>query len=237
MKHLLEVKMNQINGGIEIDLRDFYFILKKKIWLILTLFLLSTIISGIVSFYYITPGYSTYSTLMLGQYSDYGETRSIEYNDVRLNQALIGTYAKIATSRRVLDEVQEELSFDISMKSLNEKLDISLLNDTEIIKVTVEGTSPEEITEIANTLAEVFSRQVAEIMAIDNVQILDDAELPEEPVSPNKKLNILIAGVLAIMVAVFIILLLEMFDNTIKIPEDVERQLDLPVLGMIPEHE
>jgi len=221
----------------EIDLRDLYFIIKKKIWLIVALFLLSTIVSGVVSFYFITPGYSTYSTLMLGKYADYGETRGIEYNDVRLNQALIGTYAKIATSKRVLEEVQEELSFDITMKDLTQKVDISLLNNTEIIKVTVEGTSPEEITEVANTLAEVFSRQVADIMAIDNVQILDNAEVPDQPVSPNKKLNVAIAGVLAIMVAVFIIFLLEMFDNTIKIPEDIERQLDLPVLGMIPEHE
>jgi len=230
--------MNENHEVHEIDLRDLYFVLKKKMWLVVVLFLLSTIISGVVSVYYITPGYSTYSTLMLGKYADYGETtRGIEYNDVRLNQALIGTYAKIATSKRVLEEVQDELTFDISMRDLTQKVDISLLNNTEIIKVTVEGASPKEITQIANTLAEVFSRQVSEIMAIDNVQILDSAEVPEDPVSPNIKMNIAIAGVLAIMLAVFIIFILEIFDNTIKIPEDIERQLDLPVLGMIPEHE
>lgn len=229
--------MNESYETQEIDLRDIYFIIKKRIWLIVALFVLSTIISGVISFYFIIPSYSTYSTLMLGKYEDYGEVKGIEYNDVRLNQALIGTYAKIATSRRVLEEVQEELAFDISMKNLNQSVDISLFNNTEIIKITVKGTSPEKITIIANTLAEVFSRQVAELMSIENVQLLDKAEIPIDPVSPNKKLNVAIAGVLAIMIAVFIIFLLEMFDNTIKTPEDIERQLNLPVLGMIPEHE
>jgi len=112
--------MNESYETQEIDLRDIYFIIKKRIWLIVALFVLSTIISGVISFYFIIPSYSTYSTLMLGKYEDYGEVKGIEYNDVRLNQALIGTYAKIATSRRVLEEVQEELAFDISMKNLNQ---------------------------------------------------------------------------------------------------------------------
>lgn len=229
--------MNESQEYQEIDLRDLYFIIKKRLWLIVILFLMSTIISGVVSFYYLTPSYSTYSTIMLGKYSDYGENRGIEYGDVRLNQELIGTYAKIAKSKTVLKQVKDQLSFDIKVMDLDKKINVSLLDNTEIIKVTVEGPSPQRITEISNTLSKVFIGQVSEIMEIDNVQILDEAEIPENPIAPNKKLNIAIAGVLGIMIAVFIIFLLEMFDNTIKIPEDVERELGLPVLGMIPEHD
>ena len=57
------------------------------------------------------------------------------------------------------------------------------------------------------------------------------------PVSPNIKMNIAIAGVLGAMIALFIIFVIEAFDNTIKVPEDVTRHLSLPVIGMIPDHD
>lgn len=220
----------------ELDLKDLYFMVKKRLWLVILLLLLSTITAGVVSIFVMTPEYSTYTTLMLGKPADYDSTEAINYQDIQINQKLIGTYAEIAKSKTVLNEVVNRLSFDMTLGELSNSLQVSLLNNTEIIKITIQGTSPEKITEISNVLSEVFMARVSELMRIDNVQILDKAVVPNAPVSPKTKLNIAIAGVLSIMLAFFIIFLIEMFDHTIKVPEDIEKHLGLPVLGMIPEH-
>lgn len=219
----------------ELDLRDLFYMVKKRLWLVIVLLLLATITAGAVSMYVLVPEYSTHSTLILGKFENY-DTEGINYQDIQINQKLIGTYAEIAKSQVVLKEVASQLSFEASTKELSNALNVSLQNNSEIIKITVKGTSPEKITEITNTISQVFIRQVANRMQIDNVSILDQAEVPSYPDSPNVKMNIAIAGVLGIMLALFIIFLIEMFDHTIKIPEDVKQHLDLPVLGMIPEH-
>ncbi|RYD07019.1 hypothetical protein N752_00120 [Desulforamulus aquiferis] len=76
--------------------------------------------------------------------------------------------------------------------------------------------------------------KVVEIMKVDNVNVIDLAVTPSNPVKPNKKLNILIAGVVGLMIALGLVFLLEFLDRTIKTSEDVKRHLGLPVLGAIP---
>ncbi len=154
-----------------------------------------------------------------------------------MNRKLIGTYKEVAKSATVLNEVVNRLSYTTSAGSILGSLNVSLLNDTEIIKITVKGESAEKITELANTLSEVFMEKVSSLMKIENVQVLDMAVMPTSPISPNKKRNIAIAGVLGVMISVFIIFIIEMFDNTIKTPEDVSNRLELPVLGVIQSHE
>ena len=72
------------------------------------------------------------------------------------------------------------------------------------------------------------------MMKVDNVQVLDDAVVPETPIKPRPALNIAIAGVLGMMVSIFVVFLLEYLDNTIKTPEDIEKHLGLSVIGVIP---
>ena len=221
----------------EIELRDLFYMVTKRIWLIILITVLSVITSGLVSIFLLTLQYETFTTLMLGKPADYDNEESYSYNDILTNQKLIGTYGEIAKSRAVLNEVKSELDLEFTTKELSERINVSLLKNTEIIKVTVSDDSPERAADIANKVAEVFMANVSEIMQINNVQVIDPAEVPVNPVSPRVKMNIAIAGVLGMMVSLFIIFIIEAFDNTIKIPDDVARHLELPVIGMIPEHD
>ncbi|WP_207289624.1 YveK family protein [Senegalia massiliensis] len=219
----------------EIELRELFFIVWKKKWLIVLITLISIIASAIISFFILPSEYETYTTLMVGKSQEYsGMNQGIEYNDVLLNQKLVSTYGEIAKSRAVGLEVIEDLDLDMTYGAFREKVNVSLVNDTEIIKIVVNHGDPEEAATIANETAEVFMGQVKEIMNIDNVQVIDKALVPEGPVSPKPMLNIAISAVLGIMISVFIIFILEYLDNTIKTPNDVEKHLDLPVIGMIP---
>ncbi|WP_201750497.1 YveK family protein [Senegalia massiliensis] len=219
----------------EIELRELFFIVWKKKWLIVLITLISIIASAIISFFILPSEYETYTTLMVGKSKEYsGMNQGIEYNDVLLNKQLVSTYGELAKSRAVGQKVIEDLDLDMSHGAFSEKVNVSLVNDTEIIKIVVSHKDPEETAIIANKTAEVFMEEVKEKMKIDNVQVIDKALVPEGPVSPKPMLNIAIAAVLGIMISVFIIFILEYLDNTIKTPNDVEKHLGLPVIGMIP---
>lgn len=219
-----------------IELRDLYYMIARRLSLIVVVTILSALVSGIVSVYFITPEYETFTTLMLGKPADYEENSQYTYQDVLTNQKLIGTYAEIAKSKVVMDEVLQNLELPYSTSELREMMGVTLLNNTEVIKITVKSINPEESQVIANEIANVFMSNVARIMQINNVQIIDKAAVPESPVSPKIKLNIAIAFVLGLLTIILIVFLMEVLDQTIRVSEDIEKTLGIPVIGMIPEH-
>lgn len=221
----------------ELDLLDLFYMVRKRLWLIILLGVLFCTGAYFYSLYMVTPVYSTHAKLMLGKPDDYGATEAITSSEIAMNQKLITTYAALAETDKILTKVQEALPFNASLGYLRGTIDISLYNNTEIIKVNVRGTSPDAITEVANTFSIVFAEQVAEIMRIDNVQVLDLAKVPYFPISPNKTMNVIVAGGISVVISLILIFLLEMIDKTMKIPDDIHKHLGLAVLGTIPKHD
>ena len=219
----------------EISLKEYFLIIRKRMWLIILLTVLSIVASGLVSYFVLEPEYQTFTTLMVGKPKDYQNVDSkLEYNDLLLNQKLVSTYGELVKMRVVADEVIKNLKLDISYKDFREKVNVNLVKDTEIIKLEVVDPDPVLAAEIANETARVFMQNVKDIMMVENVQVIDEARVPDIPIKPRPNLNMAIAGVLGLMIGVFLVFLLEYLDSTIKTPDDVERYLDLPVVGTIP---
>lgn len=218
----------------EISLQELFFILRKRLWLIILLLVVSVVLSGLVSIYVLEPEYETFTTLMVGRPKDYQVDSKIEYNDLLLNQKLVHTYGVLVKSRDVSDKVIENLGLDLTFNQFSNKVSVNLVKDTEVIKIQVTDTDPKLATDIANETASVFMDSVVKFMKVENVQIIDKAQVPNTPISPKPKLNMAIAGVLGLMIGVFIAFLLEYLDKTIKTPEDVENHLKLSVIGAIP---
>lgn len=218
----------------EISLREIYYILKKRMGMIIILLILSLAISAVVSFYVLDKQYQANTTLMVGRPKDYVTENKLEYNDLLLNQRLVSTYGELIKTRTVADRVIENMGLSLTYNQLREKLNVSLVKDTEIISISVMDTDPVLAAEIANETAAVFMETVQEIMKVENIQVIDTAQTPVSPVQPRPMMNIAIAGVLAVMLGVFIAFLIEFLDTTIKTPEDVEKHLGLPVIGSIP---
>lgn len=220
----------------EISLQELFFIFKKRIGLIIGLTIGALVLSGVVSFFVLTPQYETFTTMMVGKPVDYkSSNQGIEYNDVLLNQKLVHTYGELVKSRIVSDKVIENLNLQIPYDQFQGKIDVSLVNDTEIIKVVARDADNELAADIANEVSDEFMETVKMKMKVENVQIIDRARIPQDPVSPRKFLNMAIGAVLGFMVGVFLTFLLEYLDNTFKTPDDIKNNLDLPVLGSIPE--
>lgn len=218
----------------EISLRELFFVLRKRIALIIVLFLIAVFVAGLLSYYVLESEYQTFTTLMVGKPKDYQTENKIEYNDLMINQRLVSTYGEIIKSRVVTDKVIENLGLDLSFNAFKNKVNVNLVKDTEIIKIQVTDNDPLLVADIANEIAVVFIESVKDIMKVENVQVIDEAQVPQMPIKPRPMLNMAISGILGLMAGIFLAFLLEFLDNTIKTSDDVERHLELSVIGAIP---
>ena len=219
-------------GEMEIDLKEYMSIIWNKKWLILGVTLLAIIISAIISFFVLEPTYETSTKILVGR-SNVSQN-AINYEDIMLSQSLVNTYGEIIKSETVLNEVIANLKLNISTGALKKRIKVNPVAETEIIEIKVNDTDPNLATNIANELAKVSMKNVKEIMKIDNVQVIDQAQIPKSPIKPNKNMNIAIAAILGFMIGIGIVFLREYLDNTIKTPNDVEKYLGLSTIGIIP---
>lgn len=216
----------------ESNLSEYLEVVRKRAWIIVLITLISISLSGILSYYVLQPEYEAFTTLIVSKPSD--EEAIIQYSDVLLNQKLVKTYGVILKSRKISNQVIKNLNLNISSGQLKQKITVTPVNDTEIVQIKVIDKNPKLAQSIANELAEVFINDVKQIMNIDNVQVIDRAEIPLEPSKPKPRLNMILGGLMGITVGLGIIFLLEYLDNTVKTPDDIEKYLGLNLLGTIP---
>jgi len=146
----------------------------------------------------------------------------------------VSTYSEIAKSRTVSNEVIKNLGLDITYDAIRKKVNIAQVGDTGIIKIESRDENPEVAAKLADGIAEVFMEKVVKIMNVENVQIIDRAEIPKKNIRPIPVLNMTAAGILGIMIGALIVILIDYLDNTIKTPEDITKYIGMPVIGMIP---
>lgn len=223
------------NTEYEIDLREIFNMLKKRWLMIFSVTAVAIIASGIVSFFILTPVYEASSTLLVSYKQN--QEAVMTYNDLTMSQKLVNTYSEIIKSRSISEAVLKKLDLDLTAEELSGKITVSKVNDTEIIRVNVQDEDSSVAALIANTVSDVFKKEIKNIMEIDNVSIIDTAKASENPVKPNKMMNVAIAGVLGVMVSVGLVFVLEFLDRTYKTPTDIERHLGLPIIGAIPDVE
>jgi capsular polysaccharide biosynthesis protein len=216
-----------------ISLRELFETLRKRFWLIVLITALATIVSGVVSYFVLTPIYQASTQILVNQAKS--AQQLYNYNEVQTNVQLINTYSVIIKSPTILEKVREELNLDRTVDELNEQIQVTSEKDSQVFSVTVQDPDPAMAVKIANKTADVFKNEIVKIMNIDNVTILSKAEVKEnqDPVKPKPLLNIAIAFVVGLMAGVGLAFLLEYLDNTLKTEIDIEKHLELPVLGSV----
>lgn len=220
----------------EIDLLQLAKKLKQHIFSILCLALIFGAISYTISVFFIMPNYEATTTMIVGNSKKDGNSEDeVDYSKIQANRALVSTYSEIVKSKGVADKVIDNLKLDMDYGDFSQKVSIEPVKDTQIISVKVVDTVPERAMDIANATSMVFKDSVTKIMKVDNVQILDKANLPEKPSSPNIKKNTLVGFVLGFIIGVAISLFKELSDTTFKTTDDIQEAFDIPVLGMIPD--
>ncbi|MBM7652552.1 YveK family protein [Neobacillus cucumis] len=216
-----------------ISLKELLGTLKKRLRLIVSLTIIAALASGIISYFFLTPIYQASTQILVNQTKS--DQALYNYNEVQTNLQLVNTYNVIITSPAILDIVSKELDLNMTATQLKEKLTVASENNSQVVNLSAQDPDPKVAAQIANKTAEVFKRQITKIMKVDNVSILAKADVSENPspIKPRPLLNIVIAMVVGLMVGVGLAFLLEYLNNTIKNEQDIEKILELPILGVI----
>lgn len=221
------------------ELRNIFSLIVQKFVLIIIVVIVFVASSAVISSLYITPKYTTSAMLIVnkpGKADTSTATGDYTYNDLLLTQKLVNTYSVIITSDSVLTKVIENLNLDLSVTDLRKGLTVSGVNDTEIIKIEVTDEIPQRAMDIANEITRVCPDEIVRTVKAGGVELIDYATLPGAPSSPNITNYTLIAGVLGFALIMFILIIVEILNRTVKTPEDVENLFSLPVLGQLPEY-
>ena len=206
-------------------------------WLIIGVTLGAMVLAAFTSFFLLTPVYESSTTLMVNRSDDGSKGQVVDYATVMANLQLVKTYGEIAKSRTVAEAVIKRLNLDLTPEEFSNLITVQPLKDTQLIEIKVQNTDPKMAAVIANTVAEEFIKKVSSVMKIENVKVVDPAAVPDKPIKPKKLLNTAVSGVVALILILGIVLLLEQLDYTFKTPDDIEKYLELSVLGAVPSFE
>jgi capsular polysaccharide biosynthesis protein len=234
VKAAVSIRKCIIEGDI-MELRDIVSILAKRFITITVVVLIFMLLGAIVSVLLIVPLYETNATLIVNKTNvDSTSTKDYTYNDILLTQKLVDTYNVIITSDTVINEVISNLNLNMTVEGLRKMINVTGVNDTEIIKINVTDSIPERAANIANEITRVGPQEIMRTVKAGSVELIDFAVVPAKPVSPNITNNILISGLLGFAIISIILIAREYFNKTVKTPEDVELNFNLPVVGQIP---
>ena len=205
----------------------------KKRWKIIALTtVLSTVVSGIFSFFIISPTYEASTKIFIGK--EGAESEGYNSSDVSMYQNLIKTYSELIKTKDLVNKAIDNSQYDLSVNNVLNGITVNTLTGTQILQISYQSKSPSIAKNILESITNEFITKAEELVPNGNVKILESVELPKNPVAPNKTMNIAIAFILGMMVGFGIVFLLEYLDNTYKNKEQLEKDLDIPVLGVIP---
>lgn len=217
----------------EIDIKDFLGYLKK---FLIPMIVVAVLATGASIFYNLaikTPMYKTSTTVVLAQQTGDNNTSSVTLNDISINQKLVATYTEIVKSKLVLEQVISDLKLDTTAEKLAKHVTVAAIEDTEILKITVEDGNRIAAAQIANKIADVFTKEIVNIYQLNNVSVIDVAQVNDKQ-SNNTTVR---DAVIALLISVFgisaIAFVIYYFDDTIKYNEDLEKKIGLPIAGKV----
>lgn len=224
--------MNKMEEQV-ISLSEIFEALKKRWIMIATITIIATIISGILSFFVIKPTYETSTKVFIGK--EESNLEGYNSNDIQMYQKLLQTYAEAVRTNEVIKAAIENTSSSLSVSDVKSDLTVIPISDTQILQIKYQNGDPSEAKEILENITNQFVILAKELVTNGNVKVIEEVQLPQNPVAPNKKMNIAIGFLLGLMVSVGIVFLLEYLDSTYKNKDQLERDLDIPVIGVIPD--
>ena len=219
------------NASIEIDV----LYLLRKLWsrkfFIIFIALVVGTIALLGSVFLIKPKYtSTTRIYVVSRTAD-----SITNQDLQAGSYLVKDYQEVITSNEVLSSVIDKEKLSLTPNELSSMISVTIPTDTRVISISVEDDNAQEATTIANTVRELAGEKIKAVTKVDDVTTLEAAEVPKEPSSPNIKRNTLIGVIAGGGLAVISIIILEVLDDRVRRPEDIEDVLGLPLLGIVPD--
>lgn len=191
-----------------IGIKGYLQIIKRRSWIMFLITFIAILVSTGVSFFAVNPVYEANTTLLVDINKKPG-AEMITSEQLSVSEKLAVTYGEIIKSKSVLNEVEDSLDLNCGYEELSDKVNVSSINKTQIISVSVQDTNPKRAAEIANAIPTAFQQEVKRITEANDVKVIDKAVVPNKPIKPNKATIIAISAILGIMISLFVIFLLE----------------------------
>ena len=225
---------NQENQAVEIDV----FAMLKTLWKRKFSIVLVALVFAIAAF-----GYSAFlakkeyqSTSRIYVVSRQNqENNALTNSDLQAGSYLVKDYREIILSQNVLTQAIEELKLDLTPAELSKKISVSVPTDTRILSITAKDGDPKEAARIANGLRNVAAEKIISVTKVSDVTTLDEAEVPQSPSSPNIRRNVLLGFIAGAGLMVVLLVVVEVLDDRVKRPEDIEELMGLTLLGIVPD--
>ena len=207
-------------------------IFSKKIFIILIL-LLSIILGYVYSYYYKKPEYQSSVKILL--VADENKTnKELTQTDLNINSSLISTYSSIAKSTNVIEKTINNLGLNISVSKLQKNIEAKQIDNTQFLKITVKDENAETAKDIANELSKVFTEQIKEIYNLENISIVDKAEIESMPCNVNHAKDMILFTGIGLFISMVVIMIIYFFDDTIKNEKEIEKSIKLKSIGTLP---
>ena len=210
-------------------LLELFKLLRKHLKLVIILPVVMAIATAGVSWGLMANQYT--STVSVYVLSSSEQSNASQYNELTAGQLMANDVATLANSSIVLERTAQELG----MKSLGGfEGSVDSATTTRVIEISVEGDNAEQCAQIANKLAEVLSSVAQSVMGVENVNVIDQAEVPQAPSGPPRAMYTAVAFLAGIFIAVAIVVIIDMVNTRVRTPEEAEELLGVPVIGRIP---
>ncbi len=224
----METKNNDV---IEIDMKEIFRVLVKKLWIIVIAAIIVSAAIGCINLFVITPIYTSTTKIYVINRQD--ETKTT-YSDLQTGTQITQDYMVLVTSHPVLEQVIKNTKVDMTPDELNAMISIINPEGTRILEISVTDYDPMLAKKLADEIADVSAEQLVNIMEIEKVNIVEYGNLPGEADSRNLVRSFMMGALLGILVSSVIIIIVHTMNDNIRTSEDIERRLGITTLGMIP---
>ena len=212
--------------------------LLKALWKKKLIVVLVAIVTGAMAFAYsaflVKPQFSSTTRIYVVNRNQ-DDKPGLTNQDLQAGTYLVKDYREIILSQDVLEKVVTDLGLPINSKTLAQKVKVTVPAETRIVSISVSDHRPDEASRIANALREVAAQKIISVTRVSDVTTLEEARPATAPSSPNIRRNTLMGVGAGAGVVIVLVLLVELFDDRIKRPEDIEDVMKISLLGVIPD--
>lgn len=213
------------------------FQLVKVLWKRKFLIVLAALVAGLAAFAYssfmIKPQYASTTRIYVVNRNQ-ADKPGLTNQDLQAGAYLVKDYREIILSQDVLEKVVADQKLTMDAKTLGRKVSVTVPADTRIVSISVRDGNPEEASRIANALREVAAQKIISVTRVSDVTTLEEARPATSPSSPNIRRNTMIATIAGVGFVTIVVLLVELLDDRVKRPEDIEEVMHLSLLGVVP---
>ena len=218
-----------------IDLTEILSAVRQHLLELIFVTLAAALVGFMASKFLLTPKSDSSALMIVNTRQDVNA--NVTSDQINSATKLVSTYSIIIKSDTVLQQVIDNLGLNLTYAQLNKRVTVAAVDDTQVMKITVQSDSPEWARQVCEQIITVAPDVIKEAVEAGSVKVISNASLATEPVSPNIKKNTMLAAAVGFVLVIGIIVLQVLLDNKINTEEDVTKYLDMTVLGVIPQYD